>query len=286
MECAALVEDHAGITFGVEPYVPWDAPEAVVDIHSEGVVPFGSIQDVVGLVGRRPDAAETRILQGRDVRSVRVLVPDSRGLDENFHDVTIVDMGDVPESSVSLHELSVLREQWPPVVFRHMVWLQQDLKVMRADTKKRFRQTKPSPCVYCGTVIKCDMYQHVAKFHLDLAQLWRCPVSWCMVWKGTPQDCVDHVRGAHNVPWIMKTANMEQFVLLWTVHRQVWSDSLKVGHSGISTDIMLFSDLNLSLVHHYRVHKRGLPHIAFRKDYLAFAASAGGSASRYCVTTS
>ena len=172
----ALVENRAGITFGVELYVPWDAPEAVVDIHSEGVVPLGSIPDVIGMSGRRPDAAESRILQGRDVRSVRVLVPDSRGLDQNFHDVTIVDMGDVPESSVSLQELS-----WPPAVLRYMVWSQQDLEVMRVDAKRRFRQTRPSSCVYWGKWIKCDMYWHVAKFHLDLVQLWRCPVSWCTV---------------------------------------------------------------------------------------------------------
>ena len=132
--------DWAGITFGVELYVPWDAPEAVVDIHSEGVVLLGSIPDVIGLTGRRPDAAESRILQGRDVRSVRVLVPDSRGLDQNFHDVTIVDMCDVPESSVSLQELSLLCQQWPPAVLRHMVWLQQDLEVMHADAKQRLRQ--------------------------------------------------------------------------------------------------------------------------------------------------
>ena len=36
----ALAEVKAGITFGVKLYVPWDAPEAVVDISSEGVVPF------------------------------------------------------------------------------------------------------------------------------------------------------------------------------------------------------------------------------------------------------
>ena len=65
-EGAALVENRAGITFGVELYVPWDASEAVVDIHSEGVVPLGSIPHVIGLTGRRPDAAESRILQGRD----------------------------------------------------------------------------------------------------------------------------------------------------------------------------------------------------------------------------
>ena len=113
------------------------------------------------------------------------------------------------------------------------------------------------------------MYRHVARFYLDLAQLWRCPVSWCTVWKGTPQDCMDHVRGAHDVPWVVKWASIEQFVPPWTVQRQVWSDSLKPGHSGISTDILLFSDINLLLVHHYRIHKRGLPHITFRKDYMA-----------------
>ena len=31
----------------------------------------------------------------------------------------------------------------------------------------------------------------------------------------------------------------------------------------------LRGDIHLSLVHHYRVHKRGLPHIAFRKNYLS-----------------
>ena len=82
---AALVENTAGITFGVELYIPWDAPEAVVDIQSEGVVPLWSIMDVIGLVGRRSDAAESRILQGRDTRNVRVLVPDPWGLDHCRH---------------------------------------------------------------------------------------------------------------------------------------------------------------------------------------------------------
>ena len=112
------------------------------------------------------------------------------GSGSEFHDVTIVDMGDVPESSVS--ELSLLRQQWPHAVLSHMVWLQQELEGMRAAAKQRFRQTRS---VYCGTWIKCNMYRHVAKFRLELAQLWRCPVSWCIVWKGTPQDCMDHVRG-------------------------------------------------------------------------------------------
>ena len=75
--------------------------------------------------------------------------------------------------------------------------------------------------------------------------------------------------GGHDVPWVVKSASLEQFVPPWTVRRQVWLDSLKPGHSGISTDILLFSDINLSLVHHYWIHKRGVPHITFRKNYMS-----------------
>ena len=181
-----------------------------------------------------------------------------------FHDVTIVDMGDLPEPLVSMDELSLLRRQWPATVLQNMVWLQQD----RYEAKKRFRNTWPGDCSYCGKWIKCDMYRHVATYHLDLGQLWRCPVSWYAVWKGTPQDCMDHVRGAYDVPWDNKSASLKKFVPLWMVQRQVWMDSLKPCHSGVSTDVLLFSEINLSLVHHYHVHKRGLPHPAFRKDYL------------------
>ena len=49
----------------------------------------------------------------------------------------------------------------------------------------------------------------------------------------------------------------------------MWSDSLSAQHSGISTDELLFSDIHLSLVHHHIIHKRGLPHIAFRRNYLS-----------------
>ena len=48
-------------------------------------------------------------------------------------------------------------------------------------------------------------------------------------------------------------------------------------------DVLLFSDIHLSLVHHYRIHKRGLPHIAFRKNYLSqlrTVAVASGPAAR------
>ena len=33
--------------------------------------------------------------------------------------------------------------------------------------------------------------------------------------------------GAHDVPWDVKLASLEQFLPPWTVQRHVWSDSLK-----------------------------------------------------------
>ena len=150
-----------------------------------------------------------------------------------------------------------------------MGWRQKELEEMRSAAKQQFRQSLPSSCVYCGSLIKSDMYRHVMRLHLDLAQLWRCPVSWCTVWKGTPQDCMDHLCGSHNVPWEVKSASLEKFLPPWTVSRKVWSEVLSAQHSGISTDVLLFSGIHLSLVHHYRVHKHGLPHIAFRKNYLS-----------------
>ena len=62
---------------------------------------------------------------------------------------------------------------------------------------------------------------------------------------------------------------MEKYVPPWTVRREFLTDALRPEHSGISADIMLFSDLGLSLAHHYKIHRFGLPHVTFRRDYMA-----------------
>ena len=154
MEGAALVDDRVGVTFDVELCVPWDAPEAVVDINSADVVTLGSVPDKVGLFGRRKDAAASRILQGRDSRSVRFLVPDVRGVDQNFHDVTIVDMDDKHEPKITLADLSHLRDSWPPGILNHMKWSQQNLELMRKeDIEDSQHQTiRPTLDSVSGTV--------------------------------------------------------------------------------------------------------------------------------------
>ena len=76
------------------------------DLSAKGTVLLRNVQDVFGMRGRCKGATESRILEGRDAHSIRVLVPDCHGLEKNFHDVTVVDMGELPESEVSIPELS------------------------------------------------------------------------------------------------------------------------------------------------------------------------------------
>ena len=47
----------------------------------------------------------------------------------------------------------------------------------------------------------------------------------------------------------------------WTVKHQTWSDALNPRISGVSTDVLLFSECGAPLVHHYRVFAKG--HIAY-----------------------
>ena len=225
------------------------------DLSAKGTVPLRDVQDVFGLCGRREGATESRIQQGRDARSVRVLVPDRRGLEQNFHDVTVVDM-----------ELSDLTRKWPPAVIAHMRWRQPELEEMQQTAKL---QCQKKQCDFCSRTIRCDMYRHVARCHLDLAQLWRCPVSWCTMWKGALQDLMDHVRYAHRVPEEVHNVRLEKLIPPWTVTRKVYTESLTSRHSGILNNILLLGDIGMTLSHHYRVHKKGVPHVAFRKTYLS-----------------
>ena len=49
-----------------------------MDVSSAVVVPLRDLPDGMGLVGRQK-MRQSRILQGRDPRSIRVLVPDGQG---------------------------------------------------------------------------------------------------------------------------------------------------------------------------------------------------------------
>ena len=239
--------------------LPWDATEAVVDVSVAGVEIQHSLPDAMGLEGRTRHATQSRILRGRDPRSIRVLIPDGQGTDQSVHDVTIVDMEKLPEPHVPILQLAELIHRWPPVVINHMI------ERMRSVAKTELKHNSRKPCTFCGACIKIDMYRHLARCHLQLAQLWRCPVPWCTIWKGTSQDLMSHIVLGHKVSGETKRACLQKLFPPW---RQ-YVESLSPKRSGISNDVLLFSEVGLTLVHHYRVHSAGQPHAMFRGKYLA-----------------
>ena len=66
----SIVDNRAGVTFGVELYVPWDAQEMAVDLSSGCAAPLRNVLDVFGMVGRCDSVTESRVLQGRDAHSI------------------------------------------------------------------------------------------------------------------------------------------------------------------------------------------------------------------------
>ena len=159
MDGAALANDRSGITFTADLCVPWDAPEAVIEMNSPDLISLETIPDKVGLFGRQKEAAMSRIMSARDCRGVRFVIPDVRLVDRGFHDVTVIDMEDDREPTVVLRDMTRLRELWPVEVFEHMRCHQQDLELLRKSAKKDYVQTRPMPCRFCGKVIRVDMYR-------------------------------------------------------------------------------------------------------------------------------
>ena len=124
----------------VTSVLPWDATEAVVDVSVAGVEIQRSLPDAMGLEGRTRHATATRsrILRGRDPRSQCV------------HDVTIVDMGKLPEPHVPILQLAELIHRWPPAVFNHMTWRQREIEQMRSVAKTELKHNSMKPCTFCG----------------------------------------------------------------------------------------------------------------------------------------
>ena len=169
---------------------------------------------------------------------------------------------------VAFSDLGCLRLDWPRALFTFMARYQFDLDQMRKECRERFGSTQSGACTTCGKHIQQNLGRHVAIYHMELAQLWRCPVTWSMVWKGTSQDCVDHMRRAHDIPPLVKAANLARWFSPWTVTREQWSSMTRSAVSGIAVDTLLFSRIGMLLFHRYLVFDRPGTHVAFRGMYM------------------
>ena len=237
-----------------------------LDLRSDRLYALvNDIPDVMGLRAIQPSVAIVKVMSVPDSRCVRVVTPDDH-VNIGFHDILIHDLEE--EEFVALSELGCLRLDWPKTLFTFMSRYQFDLDQMRKECRERFGFTQSGTCTNCGKHIQQNLGKHIALYHMELAQLWRCPVTWCTVWKGTAQDCIDHMRRVHDIPPLVKAANLACWFPPWTVSREQLSSMSRPAVSGIAVDTLLFSRIGVLLFHHYRVVNRAGTHGALRGAYM------------------
>ena len=225
------------------------------------------IQDVMGLQALRPSAAVCKVMTIPNSNCVRIVTPDEH-VSTGFHEILVYDMGQEEWPQVPLSDIGCLRLDWLKDLFAFVGRYQLELEQMRKACRDRFGPAASGTCPTCEKYIQVNLGKHVALYHLDLAQLWRCPVAWCPVWKGTSQDCVDHMRRAHNTPISVKAGNLARWFPPWTVTREQWHSMSRPSVSGIAIDTFLFSRIGMPLFHRYRVFDRLGGHPAFRGPYM------------------
>ena len=124
-----------------------------------------------------------------------------------------------------------------------------------------FRHNAPGFCFICQEEIASALDIHMTNSHLELGQLWRRPVEWCAVWKGSVSDCLGHLHDKHGGSQYVTLKNIAKFFPPWTVTRGVWQTSLRPDVSGIAVDAQLFHEAGCRLVHKYK-YKDPFPHPA------------------------
>ena len=226
-----------------------------------------TIQDVMGLQALRPSAAVCKVMTVPDSNCVRIVTPDEH-VPTGFHEILIYDMGQEEWPKVPLSEIGCLRLDLPKDLFSFVGRYQLELEQMRKECRDRFSSVTSGTCPTCEKCIQVNIGKHVALYHLDLAQLWRCPVGWCPVWKGTSQDCVDHMCRAHDTALSVKAGNQARWFPPWIITREQWHSMSRPSVSGIAIDTFLFSRIGTPLFHRYRVFDRFGSNNAFRKPYM------------------
>ena len=128
-----------------------------------------------------------------------------------------------------------------------------------------YRYAFPGYCPECKTRTEGSLGSHMMCCHLGLGQLWRCPVEWCTVWKGSVRECRDHFNDKHSGSATLDFEEVSKSFPAWTVTREFWEQALKPEISGIAVDVRLFHESRRRLVHRYRVYRDPLPHPALRE---------------------
>ena len=239
-----------------------------VGLSSLGVVDLDTsiVPDVFGL--RAFDSREPiyRMLPGQFPNELCVLIPDAGATPVDFHDIIMSDLRATPEwraRRIMPSDVTSLRRSWPKILFATIHKRQADMENLRRSCRHRperaFSHGRPGYCPQCKEYVTGALDRHIMNNHLGLGQLWRCPMEWYAVWKGSMGDCLDHLRGKHYGSQFLA---LFKFFSLWTVPRDFWHAALWPDVSGIDVDIKLFHESGSRLVHKYQIYDDPLPHPA------------------------
>ena len=228
--------------------------------------------DVFGLGAFDEKMPITRTLPGSSPCDLRLLIPDAGIGQDGFHDVVIENLlGTSTWRSryVSPADVIGLRRRWPQAVFHVMRERCVEMEDLRRKAytgdQPAYRYTGRGYCPVCEIKTEHSLDSHMMCHHLGLGQLWRCPVEWCAVWKGSIRECWDHFNEKHSVSETLDFDKVSKSFPAWTVTRDFWEQALKPEISGIAVDIQLFQESGRRLVHKYRVYLDPLPHPALRE---------------------
>ena len=198
----------------------------------------------------------TRMLPGSSPYELQLMLPDLDIAPAGFHDVLIENLAASPtwrSWPISPGDVTSLRRRWPKAVFRTMRRRSKDVEQLHRFARRRpewaFRHNKPGFCSVCQEQIASALDVHMINVHLELGQLWRCPLEWCAVWKGSMSDCLGHLQDKHGGLQYVALKNLAKFCPPWTVPRDLWLTALRPGVSGIAVDARLFHEAGCRLVH-------------------------------------
>ena len=232
--------------------------------------------DSFGLKAFDEEKPITRMLPGSGPCDLRLLLPDVGLGDTGFHDVVIENLLGTSvwrSRHVTPADIIGLRQRWPKAVFQVMRERQPELEDLR---RKAFTSNQPAYryagrgyCPVCQTKSDEGLDTHMMCQHLALGQLWRCPVEWCAVWKGTVRECRDHFSDKHRDSETVDFDKVSKMIPSWTVPRDFWAKALRPEISGIAVDVMLFHESGRKLVHKYRMYRDPLPHPALREGRIS-----------------
>ena len=226
--------------------------------------------DVFGLRAFDEKMPVTRMLPGSSPCDLRLLIPDTTIGQDGFHDVVIENLIGTStwrSRHVSPSDVIALRRRWLQAVFQVMRKPSVELEKLRRETyvglQTAYRYNGRGYCPVCDIRTEHSFDLHMMCHHLDL--VWRCPVEWCAVWKGSVRECRDHLNDKYGHSETLDFDKVSKSFPAWTVPRDFWKRALQPEISGIAVDIRLFHESGRRLVHKYRVYRDPLPHPALRE---------------------